>query len=229
MTFGNRFYSFCTSLQFNGSLPRGIHILNPYVHVEVRSCVQQFCNRYYADNTPRLSIWGINPGRLGGGCTGLSFTDPVILREECGINNTLGEHRELSATYVWSVIKDFGGAEAFFRNFFLTALCPLGLVRQAQHGAFLNCNFYDSPRLFNATKNFIIASLQQQQHLGLRHDVAVCLGSGKLHTIFTKLNHEHKFFQRILALEHPRFIMQYRRQHLAKYRQNYVDTLRMLV
>ena len=157
--------------------------------------------------------------------TGLSFTDPVILREVCGIQNTLGTKRELSAEYVWSVIADYGGAERFFGDFFLTALCPLGFVQQKEASE-INYNFYDDKALFQAVKPFMVETMRGQIAMGLRQDVAICFGTGKLHSAFEAINKEYGFFERILPLEHPRFIMQYRRKELEAYRRKYLDVLK---
>ncbi len=55
-------------------------------------------------------------------------------------------------------------------------------------------------------------SLQRQvQELGLRTDVAVSLG--KRNGIFLqRLNNELGVFKRLIVLDHPRYLMQYRRR-----------------
>ncbi|MBD1210491.1 MAG: DUF4918 family protein [Ignavibacteria bacterium] len=229
MTFGDRLYTFYTTLRLESPLPSGIEAMNPYLRPETQACVRAFCDKYFADKkSNRVSVWGINPGRFGGGLTGLSFTDPVILREICGIQNTLGTKHELSAEYVWSVIAEYGGAERFFGDFFLTALCPLGFVKQKEASE-INYNFYDDKALFQAVKSFMVETMQQQIAMGLRQDVAICFGTGKLHSAFEAINAEYSFFERILPLEHPRFIMQYRRKEIAQYRQKYMDVLSLVL
>ncbi len=223
-TFGTRLYDFYTSLRLESPLPSGIEAMNPYFSPETQRCTKAFCTKYFQDNAERVSLWGINPGRFGAGLTGLSFTDPVVLREICGIDNALGTKHELSAEYVWSVIAEYGGAERFYSHFFLTALCPLGFVQRKEKGE-VNYNFYDDPALFRAAKPFIVKTMQEQIALGLRRDVAICLGTGKLYSAFEAINTEYQFFENILPLEHPRFIMQYRRKQLADYRRKYVATL----
>ena len=232
MSFGNRLNEFYSSLSGGGEnfppilLPPEVETLNPYNNPETMRCVETFCARYYAGEAPRLSVWGINPGRFGGGLTGLSFTDPVILREECAIPNALGARRELSAEFVWSVIRLYGGAQKFFSEIFLTAMCPLGFARRTAKGGVVNYNFYDDANLTRASRPFILATMARQQALGLRRGAAICLGSGKLYRAFEEANNELGLFERVLPLEHPRFIMQYRRSELEAYRQKYCETLR---
>jgi len=43
---------------------------------------------------------------------------------------------------------------------------------------------------------------------------------------FIDIFKKHKFFEKIIPLPHPRFIMQYRRKQAADYIQSYVDTLK---
>jgi hypothetical protein len=248
-TFGSRLTNFYTSLHLEAQLPSGVEVLNPYRNPPTIACVEEFCTLFYHDaethnaethnaethnaetqGKERVSIWGINPGRFGGGVTGLSFTDPVILRNVCGIATELGSHRELSAEYVWKVIQEYSGngkqgAERFFGRFFLTAVCPLGFVKRTEKGV-VNYNFYDDIALFQAVKPFIEQTMQKQCALGVRRDVAICFGTGKLYAAFEKINIEHHFFDRILPLEHPRFIMQYRRKQLHDYIRKYIETLR---
>jgi hypothetical protein len=231
-TFGTRLAEFYEGLHLDAQLPSGIEAMNPYKQPQTMACVRDFCTMLYNDNHERVSIWGINPGRFGGGVTGLSFTDPVVLREVCGIETHLSSQRELSAEYVWRVIEAFGGAgkqgaTRFFSRFFLTALCPLGFVKQADKGA-VNYNFYDDKALFEAVRPFMVETMQQQCALGIRRDVAICFGTGKLYAVFEAFNKEYHFFGKIIPLEHPRFIMQYRRKQLQHYIEKYVETLRQV-
>jgi hypothetical protein len=234
MSFGKGLYDFYSSLADNSRagdfpaipLPPNVETLNPYNDAETLRCVEAFCARYYRGDAPRLSVWGINPGRFGGGLTGLSFTDPVILREECDIPNALGARRELSAEFVWSVIRLYGGAEAFFNDMFLTAMCPLGFARRTPKGGVVNYNFYDDARLAQNARPFILRTMERQSALGLRRGAAICLGSGKLYRAFTEANEELGLFERVFSLEHPRFIMQYRRSQIEEYRQKYDETFR---
>jgi hypothetical protein len=216
-TFGERYVEWLTSLRYPAALPNGIAILDPYRQPEVRAAVTRFAARFYSDSNARIGIFGINPGRFGAGVTGIVFTDPVVLRDVCGIPNTLGDRRELSATFVYQTIGAFGGAEAFYRSFYLSALCPLGFTRDGK-----NLNFYDDAQLLERTIPFIVESLAAQLTFPLRREVALVLGSGKLRSIAERINKEHRFFDRLLVLDHPRFIMQYRRRQVASYCEQYV-------
>src|SRR5689334_15666396 len=136
--FADNAISFYSSLRLTTPLPDGVEILNPYVIPEVRECVARFYHKFFNDSMSRVGVFGINPGRHGGGLTGLSFTDPVALREQCGIPNNLGDRRELSSDFVYRAVNAFGGVGPFYSGFYLSALCPLGFTRGG-----LNYNFYD--------------------------------------------------------------------------------------
>ncbi len=41
----------------------------------------------------RYLILGINPGRFGGGITGIPFTDPIRLQNICGIENDFQKNK----------------------------------------------------------------------------------------------------------------------------------------
>ena len=64
-----------------------IFVMNPYENETVWKLVKKFYSSYYSDNNKRIIIFGINPGRLGGGLTGIPFTDGYNLEKYCLINN----------------------------------------------------------------------------------------------------------------------------------------------
>jgi hypothetical protein len=57
----------------------------------------------------------------------------------------------------------------------------------------------------------------------------VVLGTGKNYQFFSRLNDEHRFFDRLLVIEHPRFIMQYKRPHVGDYLDKYEGLLRSVL
>ena len=88
MTFADKIIHFNNQLHYTGpALPQGICIMNPYREFEQTNRISElFYHKYYNDNNPRHIILGINPGRFGGGLTGIPFTDPKRLKTECGID-----------------------------------------------------------------------------------------------------------------------------------------------
>lgn len=216
-TFGSRAYDFYCRLE-TPRVPRGIRVMNPYADPGVRRYVRGFLDAFYVDNEPRVLVFGINPGRFGAGVTGVTFTDPVALADECGITNDLARRRELSSIFVYAFIRRFGGAERFYRRFFLTAASPLGFTRGGN-----NYNYYDDPRLARAVTPFIAKTVRQQIALGGRRDHAIVFGAGENFGFLRRLNDEHGFFGSVEALDHPRFIMQYRRKRLDEYLERYAE------
>lgn len=197
----------------------GVEIMNPYESEGIKSILSNFYNKYYADDNQRLFILGINPGRFGGGLTGISFTDPVALRKFCGIENDLGDKRELSSDFIYRVIDAFGGPERFFKKCFLSAQFPLALVKDGK-----NYNFYDDKETFKQVLPHIITSVKKQAAFGSRKDKVISLGS-KNAEILRQVNDKLKIFGRVEVLDHPRYIMQYRRKHLDGYIKKYMDII----
>jgi hypothetical protein len=179
------------------------------------------CSVYYASGNSRLAIWGINPGRFGAGLTGLSFTDPQALRDSLQIDSTIEGRREISAEFIQLVIEAYGGPTVFYRDVYLSALSPLGFVQGEK-----NLNFYDSAELQSIVTPTIQSWVTEQMSFGLRRDVTIILGTGKLKTFFEQHVQEQCKFQSAKYLEHPRFIMQYRRKHVDAYVDKYVKTIR---
>ena len=219
ITFSNKATTYFTSLRESTKLPAGISVINPYESNRVKTIVKEFFTKYYNDNDERLFVIGINPGRFGGGLTGISFTDPVALRERCKIENDLGTRKELSSTFIYRIIERFGGVEKFFSKAFLTALYPLAIIKDGK-----NYNYYDGKRLFILLREEIINSFSKQIGLGARRDKAVILGK-KNAQFFMSMNKEHKFFDNVIVLDHPRYIMQYKLKKIDSYIADYLDVL----
>lgn len=215
-TFADRALDFHRDLLHPRIRVAAVKTLDPYRDPVVREYAGRFYRKYYADNTPRVFALGINPGRFGAGTTGIPFTDPIRLQEACGIENDLPKKSELSSVFIYSFIDHCGGPDAFYRAFFFSAVSPVGFTKDG-----LNFNYYDDPRLLRRLEPFIVESLYRQLDIGARRDVAIILGTGKNRKVFEALNREHGFFKETLCVDHPRFIMQYRRRRLAEYLERY--------
>lgn len=195
--------------------------LFPYRDSAVMQCTSAFYRKFFNDSLPRVFLVGINPGRFGGGTTGIPFTDPVSLETQCGIANSFPKRRELSAVFIEALIERWGGPRDFYRTFFITAVSPVGFTKDGK-----NYNYYDDPKLLAALRPFIVKNLRAQLAFGARRDVALVLGTGRNFEFFSRLNSEEKFFAKLLVVEHPRFIMQYKRPHVGDYLSKFERLLR---
>lgn len=219
MSFASKAINYFCSLEASDKLLNSIDVINPYALDEVKNVVKKFFRKYYNDNNARIFILGINPGRFGGGLTGISFTDPVALKEHCGIENKLGSQKELSSKFIYLLTNKFGGTEKFFSKVFLTALYPFALINNGK-----NFNYYDDKSLASILRNDIIKNIEAQIAFGARRDFAVILGK-KNAEYFASINKEKHFFNKIVVLEHPRFIMQYRSKDLNQYFNKYLKSI----
>ena len=225
-TFGKRVLNFNKKLEFKGKLPKGINIMNPFKdNKRILDITKFFYNKFYNDNNERFLVLGINPGRHGAGVTGLPFTDTKRLNNECGIEFTDFVSHEPSSVFVYEVIKAYGGVEKFYSKYYITSLCPLGFTVKKDTGREVNYNYYDSKDLTNAVYDFIIDSVKKQIKIGVSRDVCYCFGTGKNAKFLIELNDKEKFFKRIVPLEHPRFIVQYRLKKMKQYVEKYLKLL----
>jgi hypothetical protein len=226
MTFGEKVIAFNRTLQFTGTLPDRVQIMNPLSDPRVLKITREFYSCYYADHHPRYILLGINPGRFGAGITGIPFTDTMRLQEKCSIQYEGIRTYEPSSAFIYEMIDACGGVRAFFSRFFISAICPLGFVKMNDKGSGINYNYYDSPALTSAVYDFILDTLKQQLAFGIETDVCYCLGTGKNEKFLRRLNAEHQFFREIIALEHPRYIMQYKAKSKQLYIRKYQEALR---
>jgi len=220
-TFADSIIGFNKSLKFTGRLPEGINVMNPFTDDYIMQVSSAFYRKFYSDTKRRHLILGINPGRFGAGVTGIPFTDTKRLTNECGLKYSGKETHEPSSVFVYEVIKAYGGTEKFYSDFYIGAVSPLGFTISDSKGREKNYNYYDSKELTLAVNDFALLSLKRQLDFGIERDICFCFGSGKNEKYLRSLNHDHGFFREIIALEHPRFIMQYRsrsrEQYIAKY------------
>lgn len=216
MNFSDKAIKYFTKLKTTDNINTGIDIINPYESNAVKRVVKEFFNKFYNDNNKRIFIIGINPGRFGGGVTGISFTDPIALTEHCGINNNLGNVKELSSKFIYKMIMAYGGADKFYSKVFLTALYPLALIKDGK-----NFNYYDDKSVAVILRNEIIQNIKTQISFGANNEIAIILGK-KNADYFLSINKEFNFFRRIVVLEHPRYIMQYKSKQINAYIEKYL-------
>lgn len=219
MNFSDKAIKYFTKLKTTDNINTGIDIINPYESNAVKRVVKEFFNKFYNDNNKRIFIIGINPGRFGGGVTGISFTDPIALKEHCGINNNLGNIKELSSKFIYQMITAYGGTDKFYSKVFITALYPLALIKDGK-----NFNYYDDKSVAVILRNEIIKNLKTQISFGANNEMAIILGK-KNADYFLSINKEFDFFRRIVVLEHPRYIMQYKSKQINAYIEKYLELI----
>lgn len=229
MTKASRILDFYKNVDFDGELPDNIHLLNPFKdNPEIQDSVYQFYNKYYKDEKPRHLILGINPGRLGAGATGIPFTDTKRLQDICEIQVSGKTTHEPSSVFVYEMIDAFGGPELFYQHFYINSVCPLGFVKKSEE-KLVNYNYYDSTVLTSVVSQFIIDNIRQQIDIAGTTDVCYCLGTGKNFKYLNKINTIYHFFDEIVPLEHPRYIMQYKTIQKARYIEDYVEKLQKIL
>ena len=200
-----------------------ISVLDPYTNSSVKKIYRNFYNKYFDDTKKRIILFGINPGRLGGGITGIPFTDPYNLKVKCGINSDFNIKKELSSKFIYEMIESYGGTKMFYKKFFISSICPYGFTLNGK-----NLNYYDDNDLFNKWKNQIVKWIRFQiENIG-SNKICVIIGKGKNQKFFEILNKEYKFFDEIIALPHPRWILQYRSKEKNLYIKNYIKTLKQM-
>lgn len=224
-SFGDKVINFNRELNFSGALPEGFQVINPFLdNPETMEVMQQFYHKFYADSQQRKFIIGINPSRHGAGVTGVPFTDTKRLESICGIKMDSAHTHEISSVFIYDMIREYGGAAAFYKQFYINSPFPLAIVRKTKDGKWLNANYYDDTSLFEMVKDFMLLTLKNNINMGL--DTSEVYVLGKKNALFIqKLNKEAQLFDRIKILEHPRYIQQYKSKEKHLYIDKYILTL----
>lgn len=220
ITWADHLLSFYRDLKPPKKLPNGIEWLYPQKEPGVMDVVSAFLHKYYDDERPRKIFLGINPGRFGAGVTGVNFTAPRQLRKYCGIDHPFRDQTELSAEFIYDMINAYGGAEKFFKEFFIGSVCPLGFVQAGK-----NINYYDDRELAATVRPFIIKNISALLSFKVNRTTCFCIGGEKNFKYLSSLNDQFQWFENIAPLAHPRFIMQYRRKQKEQFIQQYLELM----
>ncbi|MFB6717042.1 uracil-DNA glycosylase family protein [Streptomyces sp. NPDC056237] len=224
-------------LQFNEGLanttlelPPGFRVVNPFSGPQkerVREVTTAFYHRYYADDRPRRLVLGSSPARRGTAVTGVPFEDAKLLESDTGVDVADGYAvSRPSAGFLHDVIARYGGREKFYADFVMSFVCPLGLVRANPQGREVNCNYYESKKLMDSLRAFLVDALERQLEFGTDTSVCYCIGSGENFKFLSAINDSQGYFKKIVPLEHPRFITQYNSGRKEEFAEKYLSALR---
>ena len=203
-------------------------ISNPFNgknRIQIKEITNAFYKKYYNDHNKRYLILGSSPARKGTATTGIPFEDANHLYKETGIMIDNFYINKSSSNFLYDVMEQYGGCQRFYKDFFMSFVCPLGIVNVNSKGNLVNANYYENKKLEKASHNFIVDSLKKQIALGVDTSICYCIGSGENFKFLTKINEEYHFFDKIISLEHPRFIMQYNSKDRNKYLDKYLNAL----
>ncbi len=210
-------------------LPNNYEFCNPFKGVnksKISKISTLFYNKYYNDNNKRYLILGSSPARKGTAVTGIPFEDASHLYKETGIMIDNFYINKSSSNFLYDVMNQYGGCKEFYKDYYMNFVCPLGIVNVNDKGNIVNSNYYENKKLENTLYDFIVESLKMQISFGIDTSVCFCIGSGENFKFLTKINERYNLFDKIIALEHPRFIMQYNSKNKDKYLNKYMNALK---
>lgn len=224
-TFADRVINFNQNLSFDGNLPGGFQVINPFLdNPETLVVMKQFYEKFYNDQSKRKFLIGINPSRHGAGVTGVPFTDTKRLDKICGITMESAYTHEVSSVFMYDMIQDYGGVNEFYKDFYINSPFPLAITRLTK-GKWLNANYYDDTQLFEMVKDYMIDTLKKHISLGLDTSEVYILGKKNAEFI-QKINQQENLFDKLVVLEHPRYIQQYKSKDKQLYLDKYVLALK---
>lgn len=227
MTFAERVLQFNDNLSKESlNVPIGFSIINPFNgerKEQIKEVTTLFYQKYYNDTNIRRLILGSSPARRGSCVTGVPFEDAAHLQSETGIYIDKFYINKSSSSFLYDVIRRYGGCKKFYTDFYMNFVCPLGLVRTNLKGNEVNCNYYEDKTLQETLYYFIVDAIQSQIKFGIDTSVCFCIGSGENYKFLLKINKKNNFFDTIVPLEHPRFIMQYNSKNKEFFVKKYLD------
>lgn len=215
--------------QISLTLPEEYRIVNPFngeQKTQVKAIATAFYKKYYNDNHQRRLILGSSPARRGTALTGIPFEDARHLEKETGILIDRFYINHAASTFLYDVMEAYGGCDKFYADFYMNFVCPFGIIKTNTKGNEVNCNYYENKTLQEYLYPFIISTLNDYLNLGIDTSICYCIGSGENYSFLSKINSKYKFFETIIPLEHPRFIMQYNSKKKDIFLDKYLNALR---
>ena len=195
-------------LEFNESLANialelfdNYTISNPFSgknRVQIKEITNAFYKKYYNDHNKRYLILGSSPARKGTATTGIPYEDASHLYKETGIMIDNFYINKSSSDFLYDVMEQYGGCEKFYKNFFMSFVCSLGIVNVNSKGNEVNSNYYENKKLENALYNFIVDSLKNRLLLELKHLYVIVQEVEKILNFKKKLMNNINFLIRLL-------------------------------
>ena len=204
-------------------------IINPYKNnkEQIKEITTKFYNKFYNDNKKRRLILGSNPARRGSATTGIPFEDAIHIKKHTDILIDDFYINKSSSNFLYDVIEEYGGCNKFYNDFYMNFVFPFGISKINSSNKESNCNYYEIKNFEEKLYKYIIESLKEILKFNIDTSVCYSLGSGKNYEFLLKINKKYNFFEKIIPLEHPRFIMQYNKKNKDLYLKKYLDTLRI--
>lgn len=209
-------------------VPNSFKIINPFMGEnkdKVNKIAEIFYNKYYNDDNFRYLILGSSPSRKGTAISGIPFEDLKHLETETGINIANSSANKSSQDFLSEIIMKYGGFKKFYNKFYMNFLCPIGLVKINSNGKEINYNYYENKELQNSLYDFMIDMLKNMINIGINRTKCYCMGSGGNYNFLMQINEKYGFFDKIIPLEHPRFIMQYNSKNKDFFVEKYMKAL----
>lgn len=213
------------------SLPEGFELINPFIGEQSNSVwklADAFYSKFYNDTRKRHLILGSSPARRGSAVIGVPFEDAEHLKKETGICIENYHVNKSSSNFLFEVIEEYGGFSKFYNDYYMNFVCPLGLTRTNTNGKKVNCNYYENKEVQHILEPFILNSIKIQLNFGLETKICICIGSGENYVFLKNLNNKYHFFEKIIPLEHPRYIMQYNSNRKDEFLKKYLAALNFI-
>lgn len=213
----------------NITVPEGFKVVNPFQTNAgiINKITESFYHNFYNDNNKRFMILGSSPARRGTAVTGVPFEDVAHLQEITGVFINGFHINKASSNFLYDVIEKMGGSEKFYSKFYMNFVCPLGVVRITDKGKDVNCNYYENKKLQESLYPFIEETILQQYSFNIDRSICFCIGSGENYNFLERINNQYHLFDKIIPLEHPRFIMQYNSKNKDFYMNKYLQALNL--
>lgn len=223
-----QFYSWISREEMG--VPDGYRIINPFLGDKskiIKKIQKIFYRKYYSDTKVRRLILGSSPARRGTALTGVPFEEANRLQKITGIELNGCYINKSSSNFLYEVIEEYGGFDVFYGEFYMNFVCPFGISKITSKGTEINSNYYENKALRDALYQLIVKSIASQLKFGIDSEICYCIGSGENFKFLSMINDKYHFFNRIMPLEHPRFIMQYNVGKKDEYKRKYLDALNM--
>ena len=117
------------------NLPEKYRLINPFAGAnqqqiaQITQITQRFYRQHYHDNKRRFMILGSSPARRGTALTGVPFEDANHLQKDTRISLDAFGVNKRSSSFLYEVMEEYGGRQNFYKQFYMSFVCPLGIEK----------------------------------------------------------------------------------------------------
>lgn len=181
--------------------------------------IEKYYDKYVDFDSDKIVLCGLNPGRFGAGLTGVPFIDFKSLSKM--LSNIKKDDGESSAQFFFELVKKFG-IEKFYKICYVTNISKFGYSKKSSAK---NVNY---PKLPNSAQDWLFKRFIEEMNL-IKPKVIIPLSDDVAKTLKVLTQAQQLDYKIAPKLNHPAWVMTYKKKDKNLWLQKYYETIMSLI